>query len=616
MPIVFGPAPGTSPFEQRKPRCALSTTARALQLAVAQDSSRPRIPDQRPRSELLSRCLCGRSTLDMTKSTIQPADMSPPNPWQCPLQRQARTQLSGSAKALLMTMIGLAVGLIHGGSTSSITHAQSAAKAPIPDQAADLVRLQSEILGASQESESLLLEAEASSPNSPTVHLLRAQFEQRRDDLHAALRAARRAEHLDERAGVAATAQLLGQLGAWPAAEERARRALQLQDTPLHRLLLAWILREQDEVDGAIEVLSVGSDPELRRELALLYLSRGEPEVALKSVEGDWPNAVDSEELRATLGLVLAALPERRADAVALLREEVEQRTIVTSPNSPARSPDQAPDQDSEQDSDGTSTPPSNLLVFDSKDAVNSGPEVSIPLSRLRLELGRTLVDLGRFDEALEPLEAAYDSGMRDPALLYVMATAYRRVGNTDDAARALSEFEAARGAEDSTDVTLRQAGATLNEIQRLATSNQLPRALEETDRFLSQFPDSATAHALRAKILFSMNGDSETRSQAVHAIRAAAKIQPGVVEFQYLEGLFLRTMGRTAEALEPLESAVALNPDLAEAHALLGGIWLDLTDPARSLEALDRAIALGAGGAQIDRARELAVEQLAARRP
>ncbi len=381
-------------------------------------------------------------------------------------------------------------------------------------------------------------------------------------DFTAALDAARRAALLDPNRGNAAAARALGSLGAWPPAESAARAALAVASTPDNALLLAWTLQQQDQPEAALAeieraMVKAPAHAILEREAALLLLKLGQPEPALRLLTNTMGAGQQVDP--GVLGLILAALPDGRGDAVEQLHK-----------------------------------------------ALETNASSVVPVLLLRRELGTLLSDLGRTADAVGHLQWTYDQSPQDSDLAYRLALAYRELGQADDARAMLEEFQRLRSTEDQRDAAQRSTGAALNEAQELAASDQLDDALSKIDTVLAAYPSSFSAHALRAKVLYSQR----KIEQALVAIRKARDLRPGLVEFHYLEGLFARTAGSTDDARLALERALSLDPNLAEAHAILGGILLESGEAQASLEHFDRAIELGASGEQIERARRLALER------
>lgn len=380
------------------------------------------------------------------------------------------------------------------------------------------------------------------------------------------LREARRLAAESPGEGAPRVIRALGEVGAWAEAERLARRLFERQPTAEHALLLALTLRRQDRIDPAIQVLEASLDgagaPDgdaLRRELALLHLAAGGAERALEVM-----NAAQTPD-PGVRALALAALPARGQDAARALEH-----------------------------------------------ALENVDETVVPRQEIVRELGSVLLDRGEPGAALPYLRSSVDTDPDDPDAAYRLGLALRALGQTEAARSTLDRFQELRDAADRRDAERRALGAVLNDAQELAQSNQLTVALEQVDAVIDAFPNSYSALALRAKIRFSL-GRVEGEGGALADIRRAARIEPGISEFHYLEGLFARTAGNNPSARTALRRALALDPDLVEAHALLGGIELDLGAPDVALEHLETAVALGASGDQIERAIEIARQRVGA---
>ena len=373
----------------------------------------------------------------------------------------------------------------------------------------------------------------------------------------AELREARRAASEDPRGGTPRLIRALGAIQAWGEAESLARTLYEEAPDAERALLLAWTLRRQERLTDAIDLLekeldgaSAAITDTIHRELALLLRAAGQPSRALEVTESS-----PSPDL-GVKGLALAALPERDDDAA-------------------------------------------NILLA----ALENADETVVPSADLVRELGTVLLERGDSDAALPHLRSTAGTFSEDPDAAYRLALALRAQGKTDEARNAMERFQLLRRTADRRDTERRTLGTKLNEAQELAQQNRLDEALSEVDAVIDGYPDSYSALALRAKIRFSLR----QMDGALADIRRAARLEPSVTEFHYLEGLFERTAGQSQPARDALRRALALDPELVEAHALLGGIELDLGNPSAAITHLETAVSLGASGTQIERALEIA---------
>ncbi|MFL7905121.1 tetratricopeptide repeat protein [Azospirillum argentinense] len=90
----------------------------------------------------------------------------------------------------------------------------------------------------------------------------------------------------------------------------------------------------------------------------------------------------------------------------------------------------------------------------------------------------------------------------------------------------------------------------------------------------------------------FQAQGDAGT-PQALHALRRAAHLDPGLAEVHHDLGVVLRRAGQLDEAVDSLVRAIAVKADLAPAHMNLSNTLLERGDDAAAQARLRRALAL-----------------------
>ena len=345
-------------------------------------------------------------------------------------------------------------------------------------------------------------------------------------------------------------AKLLGEIGALEPAlvayAEARRRQPDLTDA---YLLPALLLRDAGRTDKALDLVRDGlkQSPDtvaLLVQRAALQLQRGNADAAAKASAQAIEMVGDAPELLQVQGLALAAIPEHRGEAAALLARSLE-RT----------------------DGGSDSAPPA-----------------------VRTTLGELAIEAGDAAGAARYLEKAAINHPNVPAIHFRLATALRLAGRQDDAKRELQRSEELRALDDQAEASAREHGTTLNRAQQLANQNQLEAALAAIDEALEQAPESGRAWALRSKILFS----TQDIAPALEAIQKARELDPARVEFHYLAGAFLRSAGERDDAREALRAALAIEPRLGEAHALLGGIALEEERLEEAANHLQTAVATG----------------------
>ncbi len=317
----------------------------------------------------------------------------------------------------------------------------------------------------------------------------------------------------------------------------------------------ALLLRDLDRTGEAMRLLEEAAarrlgGADVHEQLALLRLADGLADEALAAVDAALAGGLKSPGLDLARGFALARDPERRGEALEILRGALE---------------------------DGVEEP---LVVH--------------------LEAADLLLAGARHPEALAHLRAAESLAPGEPEVAYRLGRTLAAAGDREGARAALERYRALREVRDQTAEAARAASddlaSGLSEAQRLATEGALDTAAERLAGLLETYPDhpqTAGVHSLRAKVLFSMG----RVGAAAASIAEARALQPDRVENHYLEGLFLHTDGRAEEAAPALERALTLDPELGEAHALLGMIAAEAGRPAEAAERLERALALGLDG-------------------
>jgi tetratricopeptide (TPR) repeat protein len=322
----------------------------------------------------------------------------------------------------------------------------------------------------------------------------------------------------------------------------------------------ALMLRDVDRLDQSIPLLEAGLErgidrPVLIEELALQLLADGQIEAATTLLESALQRHPESAGLGRTFGLALAALPDRRAEAVPWLEK-----------------------------------------------AVAAGED-----GRVDLELGSLLLETGEIERAVTVLRDAVERLPDSPEAHYRLGLALQRLGETEEARAELERFRALSRQADRTDWDERKTGTVLNEAQRAAEKNRFDQALEVLAELLAARPDEDRALALRAKIFFSVG---ELGRALEDAARAAALL-PSVAEYHYLEGTALLGLDRPTEAIASLRRALAIDDGVADVHLRLGQALLAARRPEEAIEAFTRAEGLGAEGAGLRLSWAVALEEL-----
>jgi tetratricopeptide (TPR) repeat protein len=179
--------------------------------------------------------------------------------------------------------------------------------------------------------------------------------------------------------------------------------------------------------------------------------------------------------------------------------------------------------------------------------------------------LGLTLVDQGKLDDAVAVLRRAVDLYPKDSNFHYNVGVALAAQNNLDEA---IAEFRRAL-ALDSKDARARNNLCTAynNRGNALATRNDLDKAIADYRQALDIDPDFAVAYYNLGNALNKQNKPVE----AAKAFKKAVKIQPDFFNAQLNLGVALGPQNKLDEAEVALRKAVSLQPGNALARYNLG---------------------------------------------
>lgn len=167
----------------------------------------------------------------------------------------------------------------------------------------------------------------------------------------------------------------------------------------------------------------------------------------------------------------------------------------------------------------------------------------------------------GRFDEAVELLEATRRRFGPQPALLREMAEAHATLGNVPEA---LAAFAAAAEAGPPD-------GASLLRWSRVARrAGAFDDAIESARRAVAHEPGSAEAHAALAEA-HRAAGEPEA---ALAPAAAAARLAPADPGLRLAHARIAADLGRYDEAIAAIEEGIADCPETAALHHALGQVY------------------------------------------
>jgi choline-sulfatase len=204
--------------------------------------------------------------------------------------------------------------------------------------------------------------------------------------------------------------------------------------------------------------------------------------------------------------------------------------------------------------------------------------------------LGRALIELRRFAEAIEPLKTAMSLSPGTPSLYVALARAQVGAGRLDDAAATLERGLA---------LAPRQLGLLQMKARLQLQRGELGPALATLGRARDLDPQNALirvdlANALRA---------AGRLPDALAEAEAAEKLDPRSPEAAIVHGLCLATMGRRDDARAAFGKALQLAPAQPDALFFLAALELEAGRTAEAIPLLERVLQVAPGYPQ---AREL----------
>lgn len=193
---------------------------------------------------------------------------------------------------------------------------------------------------------------------------------------------------------------------------------------------------------------------------------------------------------------------------------------------------------------------------------------------RARQLLGLCLTELGDFRGALPELEASYQLNPRDASILYSLAYATARAGNTDRAADLLQRSEA--------DPAQSKLIEGLIEYRR----GRFTEAKALFEGVLALKPDSVPALTALGRLELLNHNDAD----AIRLLEQALRGNPADAESTYQLGVLYDRNGRTDEGVKQLRRAITLRANYPDPHYHLGRIAMERKNYAAALAELELA--------------------------
>jgi tetratricopeptide (TPR) repeat protein len=207
--------------------------------------------------------------------------------------------------------------------------------------------------------------------------------------------------------------------------------------------------------------------------------------------------------------------------------------------------------------------------------------------------LGSTLVDMGRAQEALEPLQKAakFYAAEGSTYLLdayHALGLAYEKLDRCDDAR---ANFELAYTAmQDDPDLNYRLAGAYL-----CGEGGDPEKAVRYMDTAINLRPDNADYHSRRGLANYYL-GDYKA---ALTDFDRVVELQPDNAEAHDNCGILYRLTGDLERAITSHTRAIELDPGFANAYQNRGNAYLSQEDYEHALADYDKVIRLKPDRAQ-----------------
>jgi tetratricopeptide (TPR) repeat protein len=173
-------------------------------------------------------------------------------------------------------------------------------------------------------------------------------------------------------------------------------------------------------------------------------------------------------------------------------------------------------------------------------------------------QLGKALFDLGRFEEALKPLEKAVALDATDGWALLMLGVDLARLGRVDEAIATLKRAVA---------IKPQDAGAHMNLGTALYQTHDLDAAIAEFRESLRLSPDNADS---LANLAFALHAKGDLEG-AIDACEKATRRDSKNADHYYWLAQFLVERGRSHDAVEAFRQAIRIRPDFAMARNRLG---------------------------------------------
>ena len=215
--------------------------------------------------------------------------------------------------------------------------------------------------------------------------------------------------------------------------------------------------------------------------------------------------------------------------------------------------------------------------------ALQEEMRISPGSSETHIVLGATYLQQKEYEKAKTAYARAFELRPYDPRSCYGLATAYRRMGQTDKATEYMKKFTALRARADKAATTQRRSTS-----KPRPAAGILAEALVDAARMYNgqRQLDKAEACWLRAATVDPTNTDCRRelvktyrrtgrKREALEVCEQLRNLDPMNATYHQITGTVLTELQQFDAAEEPLRKAIELAPESAEAYRSLTGVLL-----------------------------------------
>jgi superkiller protein 3 len=206
-------------------------------------------------------------------------------------------------------------------------------------------------------------------------------------------------------------------------------------------------------------------------------------------------------------------------------------------------------------------------------------------------QLGKTLLNLGRTQQAKEYLQRAVQLDPNQSEPYFLLAAAYRKEGDVEKTQEMLSRFQRLDGDRQIAERNLLKARSLCIEGEEHLSNHDLNKALRAFREAQELAPGSHEAFFGLAKVHLDRNEPQE----ALQKIEKALELQPFYAMYHYVQAVCFDELKGTPDALRAIRKAITLNPALPQFHNLLGNLLTKKEEYQQAIQAYRRAIELDA---------------------